>query len=60
MGVAAPGVFGPHGDALRAPWGRVSWAGTETADRWMGFMDGALRSGQRAALEVLAPPPVIP
>jgi monoamine oxidase len=38
----------------------VSWAGTETADRWMGFMDGALRSGQRAALEVLAPPPVIP
>jgi monoamine oxidase len=59
IGVAAPGVFGPHGDALRAPWGRVSWAGTETADRWMGFMDGALRSGQRAALEVLAPPPVI-
>jgi monoamine oxidase len=32
----------------------VHWAGTETASRWMGYMDGAVESGQRAANEVLA------
>jgi monoamine oxidase len=32
----------------------VHWAGTETATRWMGYMDGAVRSGQRAAAEALA------
>ena len=26
--------------------------GTETADEWTGFLDGAVRSGQRAAAEV--------
>jgi monoamine oxidase len=31
---------------------RVFWAGTETADRWTGFLDGAVRSGRRAATEV--------
>jgi monoamine oxidase len=30
----------------------LHWAGTETADEWTGFMDGAVRSGQRAAAEV--------
>ncbi len=32
----------------------VHWAGTETADFWTGYMDGAIRSGERAAAEVLA------
>jgi hypothetical protein len=32
----------------------VHWAGTETAVRWNGYMDGAVESGQRAADEVLA------
>ena len=30
----------------------IHWAGTETADKWTGFLDGAVRSGQRAADEV--------
>jgi monoamine oxidase len=30
----------------------VHWAGSETATRWAGFMDGAIRSGERAADEV--------
>jgi monoamine oxidase len=34
--------------------GPLHWAGTETADEWTGFMDGAVRSGQRAAAEVVA------
>jgi hypothetical protein len=34
--------------------GRIHWAGTETSDYWNGYMDGAVRSGERAAAEVLA------
>jgi monoamine oxidase len=33
--------------------GRIHWAGTETAEVWNGFMDGAVRSGLRAAREIL-------
>jgi len=32
----------------------VFFAGTETATRWIGYMDGAIESGQRAAAEVVA------
>jgi monoamine oxidase len=54
VGVPTPGTltaFGPH---LKAPVGRIHWAGTETSDYWNGYMDGAVRSGERAALEVVA------
>ncbi len=50
----APGVWTQFGEALRRPCGRIHWAGTETAAVWNGYMDGALRSGERAAKEVLA------
>jgi monoamine oxidase len=49
-----PGVWTQFGHALRAPIGRIFWAGTETATRWMGYIDGAIESGERAAQEVLA------
>jgi monoamine oxidase len=49
-----PGVLTGYGDALRAPVGRIHWAGTETASVWNGYMDGAIESGERAAGEVLA------
>jgi len=42
------------GPALREPVGLVHWAGTETATRWSGYIDGAISSGERAAGEVLA------
>jgi monoamine oxidase len=48
-----PGVWTSFGPALRAPIGRLHWAGTETATIWNGYMDGALQSGERAADEVL-------
>jgi len=41
--------FGPH---LRKPVGRIHWAGTETATEWMGYVEGAIQSGERAADEV--------
>jgi monoamine oxidase len=53
VGVAPPGVLIAYGPALRQPVGRIHWAGTETSTYWNGYMDGAVRSGERAAHEVL-------
>lgn len=47
-----PGGWTAFGPALRAAAGPIHWAGSETATRWAGFMDGAVRSGERAAAEV--------
>ena len=47
------GVWTGYGEALRGAVGRIRWAGTETAEAWNGYMDGAVRSGERAAREVL-------
>lgn len=49
-----PGSWTAHGAHLRAPVGGIFWAGTETADQWTGFLDGAVRSGRRAAGEAAA------
>lgn len=54
VGVFPPGLLTGYGPALRAPVGRLHWAGTETSTVWIGYMDGAVRSGERAAQEVLA------
>jgi monoamine oxidase len=43
-----------YGPALRKRTGRIHWAGTETADYWNGYMDGAVRSGRRATTQALA------
>ncbi|HEY1590846.1 MAG TPA: FAD-dependent oxidoreductase [Solirubrobacteraceae bacterium] len=53
-GVPQPGILSKFGDTLRAPIGPVHFAGTETSDYWQGYMDGAVRAGERAAREVLA------
>jgi monoamine oxidase len=42
-------TFGPF---LRDPVGLVRWAGTETAEEFSGTMNGAILSGQRAAIDV--------
>ncbi len=47
-----PGAWTRYGRWLRTPVRGIHWAGTETADRWTGFLDGAVRSGLRAAAEV--------
>jgi monoamine oxidase len=48
-----PGALSAYGEALRRPAGRIHWAGSETATVWCGYMDGAVRSGERAAEEAL-------
>ena len=41
-------------DLIAAQLGRIHFAGEHTAGAWAGLMEGALRSGARAASEVLA------
>ncbi len=54
VGLPRPGTLTAIGDALRAPCGRVHWAGTETAVVGCGYIDGAVESGERAAAEISA------
>lgn len=51
---APPGVLTEFGPALRDPCGRIHWAGTESSAIMCGWVDGAVRSGERAAAEVIA------
>jgi monoamine oxidase len=51
---APPGVLTEFGPALREPCGRIHWAGTESSAVMCGWVDGAVRSGERAAAEVMA------
>eukprot|EP01087_Luapelamoeba_hula_P015585 TRINITY_DN4678_c0_g1_i3.p1 TRINITY_DN4678_c0_g1~~TRINITY_DN4678_c0_g1_i3.p1 ORF type:complete len:536 (+),score=30.81 TRINITY_DN4678_c0_g1_i3:91-1698(+) len=53
LGVMPPNVMTQFGKVLREPVGAVHFAGTETATKWMGYMDGAVQAGERAAHEVL-------
>ena len=53
-GVFRSGTLTSCGEALRTPVGRIHWAGTETAQQCVGYMEGAVESGDRAAEEVLA------
>jgi monoamine oxidase len=53
VGIAGPGTLLAYGDQLRQPAGAIHWAGTETSTYWNGYMDGAVRSGERAAREAL-------
>ncbi|MEU5544459.1 FAD-dependent oxidoreductase [Streptomyces sioyaensis] len=47
------GTLTNYGSALREPVGRIHWASTESATLMHGLMEGAVRSGERAAQEVL-------
>ncbi|KAI2704666.1 hypothetical protein CBS147332_7320 [Penicillium roqueforti] len=49
----SPGVLTQYGSYLRTPVGRIHFAGTETSLRWIGYMDGAISSGERVAGEIL-------
>ena len=51
---APPGVLTEFGPALREPCGRIHWAGTESSAVMCGWVDGAVRSGERAAAEAMA------
>jgi monoamine oxidase len=54
VGIPSTGTLLAYGPQIRKPVGRIHWAGTETSTFWNGYMDGAVRSGERAAAEVIA------
>ena len=47
------GAWTSYGRALRPPIGGLHWAGAEYATVWNGYMDGAVRSGEESARELL-------
>ncbi|XP_033630696.1 probable flavin-containing monoamine oxidase A isoform X1 [Asterias rubens] len=53
INIMTPGAMTYFYKGLRTPFGRVHWAGTETATHHVGFMSGAVQSGLRVASEVL-------
>jgi monoamine oxidase len=53
-GLMPAGLLSQYGEQLRKPHQRIHWAGTETASEWMGYFDGAIQAGERAAAEVLS------
>ncbi|XRM46785.1 hypothetical protein ABZX51_009811 [Aspergillus tubingensis] len=48
-----PGLLTTVGTDLAAPHGKVHFIGTETSTVWRGYMEGAIRAGQRGAAEVV-------
>jgi monoamine oxidase len=54
MSHTPPGVMTEFWYVVREPCDRIHWAGTETSAVMCGFVDGAVRSGERAAQEVMS------
>ena len=54
VAIPAPGALSRSGRALRGSIGRMHLAGTEAAEHWTGYIDGAARAGEAAAKAALA------
>jgi monoamine oxidase len=50
------GAWTNYGPALHPPIGPLHWAGAEYAHVWNGYMDGAVRSGEATAAELVGGP----
>ena len=53
-GMVRPGIWTSTHPDWQKPFGRLHWAGTETSSIWNGYIEGAVRSGERAAAAILA------
>lgn len=51
--IMGPGTMTKFGRYIREPIGRVWYASSETSTSWVCSMEGAVRSGRRAARQVL-------
>jgi monoamine oxidase len=54
IGHLPTGILTAYGEGLRQPVGRIHWSGAERAVEMHGLIEGAIRSGERTADEVLA------
>ena len=48
-----PGLLKKYGVTMREAFGSIHFGGGETAYEWKGYMEGAIRAGQRVAHEVV-------
>lgn len=53
VGLPTPGTWLGFKDIGSKPCGHIHWAGTETAKIWNGYIEGAIHSGERAAVETI-------
>ncbi|WJR34207.1 flavin monoamine oxidase family protein [Mycobacteroides immunogenum] len=51
--VLAPSTLTTYGPSMTRPVGRIYWAGTEMAQQWTGYFEGAVQAGQFAARTIL-------
>lgn len=51
--VTPPGILARYGASFREPFQYIHFGGTELAFEYKGYLEGALRSGFRAAGEVI-------
>lgn len=51
--IMTPGTMTKFGKTLGAPFGRIAFASTELSTYWPCTMEGAIRSGRKAALKIL-------
>ncbi|KAJ5630741.1 amine oxidase [Penicillium longicatenatum] len=51
--VMTPGTLTAVGTDLATPFNNIHFVGTETSHVWRGYMEGAVRSGQRGGAEVV-------
>jgi len=52
MAIPPPNLLTKLGPALRTPIGNIHFAGTETAQHWSGYMEGALEAAERVVQEL--------
>jgi monoamine oxidase len=52
-GLYPVGGWAAFQDAYSKPEDRIFWAGTEASDVWFGYIEGAVRAGERAVGEIL-------
>ena len=53
FGICPPNVLTQYGAGIAEPVGNLSFAGTEAAPYWSGFMEGAIQAGEIAASKIL-------
>lgn len=51
--IMTPGTMTKFGKTMSAPFGRIAFTCTEMSTYWPGTMEGAIRSGRKAALKIL-------
>lgn len=51
-GMFPTNVWSSVGHEWRKPYKHIHWAGTETSEKWQGYMEGAVVSAKRAVKEV--------